>query len=521
MDDPRSPSDTYLACLTKVDQVPDTSVWFLLFDMIPSELALLAFSHKTSQVNKTSQAKWPQLPTILFSVVGAADSIVRSVLDPQKEGPIEGSWYSLHLSPNGDPSVDLTGQLYPPGDEFAAQPSKDWSPRYGIWHIDAFKLFLIPVVSGPHVILGPPPPNAAIYCARKPADQLPNGATKRVIDSVSGLPIGGKRTYARVKRRRLDPPPVVQPAGFGAIGVMDIGQGGFNLMFDRTLEPIVYYDAGYPLGFFRSSMPQTMRRDLVTFTGPIYQNTTNTLEVILSHWDWDHWRAGVMPPFGGHTLATLPWTFPEQPMSPTALNFVNHTLVLTNVVAGGAPPLVVAGIGANAYRYTIFKYVPPAGVFGGMLINNSGLAMRVSVDLAAGVASQVLLTGDGNFEYLPLAARAGLTGIGAVHHGSIAHGASTNLPAAPLAGTGYVVYSYGISSVTGNHSYGFPVAGAVVNYRAGNWIVPTEMSTAEGTNLNTVFHPPAPQGNIRMGNQGALPAAYTGTSFAGIGHALP
>jgi hypothetical protein len=516
IDDPKSPQDIYLACLAKVDQVEKTTDWFLLFDMIPCESAFLALA--------TPFRRWPLLPTILFHATGAKDSVVRDVLSPPREGPIEGSWYALHLAPNGDPQKDLTGELYPPADEFLAQSSEEWTPRYGTWHIDAFRLIWVPDTKGPEVILREPTGNAAIYRARgSAAGTLMNGPVKRKIDALAILPIGGDGTVSRVKRRRVVPvvlPPPPPPPGFGAIGVMDIGQGGCNLLFDRTLEPIFYYDVGYPLGFFRNTVPVTMQAGNVAFTGPIFQNTAANLYVVLSHWDWDHWRLGALVA-GGQTLAALPWYFPQQPMSPTAQNFVNNTLANPNQIAAGTPPQVIAaGVGANAFTYTLYKYVPPMGAFGGMLINNSGLAIRVSVDLAAGQASAMLMTGDGNFQYLPLASRAGLTGIAAVHHGSIAHGASTNLPAAPVgAPSGYIAYSYGVSSVTGNHSYGFPVAGAVANYQAAAWNAPTEMSTAEGAAINNTM-PPPPQGNVRMGNQGGLPIGG-GTSFGPIGHALP
>jgi hypothetical protein len=48
--------------------------------------------------------------------------------------------------------------------------------------------------------------------------------------------------------------------------------------------------------------------------------------------------------------------------------------------------------------------------------------------------------------------------------------------------------------------------------------VPTQESTAEGANLNVG---PVAAGNIRVGDQGALPAAYAATAFAAISSALP
>jgi hypothetical protein len=520
IDDPKSPLNVYLACLARVDQHPGDDCWYLLFDMIPVEWALLASLDQPSN--------WPLLPTILFHATGSPDAVVRQVLRPGEEGPIEGAWYHLSLEEGGDPSTDLIGELYPPADEFLSGKEEDaWTPRYGYWHIAEWRLRAVPVVVGTEVVLKPLPggPGPLSAAASAPAsnkrDRAMAGLEEVDVDGDFGMP-GTKK----IKTEPSSPQPQPFRPAFGAIGVMDIGQGGCNLLLDRHLEPILYYDVGYPLGFFRNTVPPTMRRDQATFTGPIYQNAGGNLTILLSHWDWDHWRIGAMPAFpaqGGQTLTALNWTFPRQPMSPTALNFVNHQITGAKTqVPGGTPPQVVAGgAGGAAFTYTIYKYVPPAGAFGGMLLNNSGLALRADVDLGGQVGT-VLLTGDGNFGYLLPNVVNGLAGIGAVHHGSVRHGASTNLPAIPAgAASGYVAYSYGMSRATGRHAYGFPVAQAVADYHNARWNAPTEMGTAEGANLNMVHGFPAPQGNVRMGNQGALPQLYAHTSFAAIGHALP
>lgn len=510
-DDPKSPQDEYLACLTKVDQNPADKSWYLLFDMIPVEYALLAL--------KKPPRRWPLLPTILLHVTGSADSVVSNVLKAGTDGPIEGSWYSLFLVEGGDPKQVLVGELYPPADEFTAGKGDAWTPRYGYWQIADWNLLWIPATQGPDVVLVRPPTQNAARTL-----QANGGRTrgkKRSFTDMNGLPLGGKVTGPPTKRIKLAPAVVVlPPPSSGALGVMNIGQGGCNLLFNRAMEPVFYYDTGYPLGFYRSSLPANMRRDLGTFTGPIYNNAAGSVPIILSHWDWDHWRLGAAPAFGGNTLAASGWVYPQQPMSPTAQNFINHQIAgaQAQVPAGTPPQVLVYGAGTpNAFSYTLYKYVPPGGAFGGILINNSGLALRVPVDVAAGAASQFLLTGDGNFGYLPLAARAGLTGIGAVHHGSIAHGASANLPAIPGgAASGYIAYSYGINPANGNHAYGFPVPGAVANYQAAGWTAPTETGTAEGAAFNAGINP----GNVRLGNQAALGGAYAATAFAAIGHGI-
>jgi hypothetical protein len=514
-DDPKSPQDVYLACLTKVDQNPVDNSWYLLFDMIPVEYALLAL--------KKPPRRWPLLPTILLHVTGSADSVVRATLKVGADGPIEGSWYSLFLVEGGDPRQVLVGELYPPADEFAAGKVDAWTPRYGYWQIADWNLLWIPAMQGPDVVLVRPAAQKAPGTLK--ANGGGAGVKTRSFTAMNGLPLGGKATWPPTKRLKLAPavtvpPPVLPPPSSGALGVMNVGQGGCNLVFNRAMEPTLYYDTGYPLGFFRKTLPANMRADLATFTGPIYNNAAGNLLIILSHWDWDHWRLGAVPAFGGNTLAARDWLYPTQPMSPTAQNFINYQIAgaKAQVPAGTPPQVLNYGAGTpNAFSCTLYKYVPPGGAFGGILINNSGLALRVPVDVAVGAASQFLLTGDGNFGYLPLIARAGLTGIGAVHHGSIAHGASANLPAIPggLA-SGYIAYSYGINPTTGNHAYGFPVAGAVANYQGAAWTAPTETGTAEGAAFNAGANP----GNVRLGNQAALGGAYAATAFAAIGHGL-
>jgi hypothetical protein len=502
-DKPKSPSDVYFANLNKADKDPRDGSWYLLFDMVPAEAALLGLGDRSGDGSPP-----PPLPTILFHATEALQQNVYGALGlGSGDEPAEGSWYALYLQPGGDPKTDVTGELYHPDADFGA------GITYKTWHIAAADLMFVPVQKGPDVVLGLPPTGASSALETAGAKKPRTYAGVRAIGVPKARRFRGfKRRRAITALRRVPPPPPAPPAGSGAIGVMDIGQGGCNLVFDRNLEPFVYYDAGYPLGFFRNSLPLTMRADLPgQFLGPIYQNAGGNLSLVLSHWDWDHWRLGNYTSAAANSLAQLPWTVPHQPMGPTATGFLNG-LANAVVVAGGAPAQALGN------GMICFKNVPPVGAIAAVLINNSGLSVRIPVDLAGQPAAPVLLTGDGNISGLPLAARFGLAGIGAVHHGSGNHGADQNLPAAPFFGPGYIAYSYGISSVTGNHAYGFPVPAAVANYHAANWTAPNAETTAEGANINAG---PAAHGNIRMGNQGALHGNYLHTAFFAIGHALP
>lgn len=301
------------------------------------------------------------------------------------------------------------------------------------------------------------------------------------------------------------PPPPPPPPPISGVGVMDVGQGNCNLLLDANVEPLAYFDVGYPLWFYVGSLPANMRFGNAAYLGPIPQNAAANLEVVLSHWDWDHWRLGHVA-----GLAALPWLYPMQPVGPVTAAFIAG--LANGNVYGGAPVTALA-------NYTIYQCVPPLGAPAAMLMNNSGLALQVQTNLPVADPAwhTMIMTGDANFDTLPIhPVYPALTGITAVHHGSNAHGAAANLPApvAPYAATGRIGYSYGVRQTAAGalvHCYGFPVPAAVAAYHAAGWN--NEESTAEGANINAA--PPAVgnRGNIRMGNQTALNAAYNGTAF--------
>jgi hypothetical protein len=327
--------------------------------------------------------------------------------------------------------------------------------------------------------------------------------------------VGGKRKRGAAfmpaaKRFRAVGPAVLPPPvpPISSIGVMDIGMGNCNLLINQD-QPVTYYDIGYPLPFYRNSLPANMRFGTPGYLGPIVQNTAGNIEIVLSHWDYDHWRLGHVA-----GLQNLPWTMYTQPFGPAALNFFNS---LTNVTMYAGPAI------SALPNYTLLVATPPPGSPPAMLLNNTGLALQISTRLPSTDvnAHNVLLTADANFASLPAPlnpAFPNLAGITAVHHGSNAHGAAGVPPPAlpgpstlPAPATGYVAYSYGVHP-NGYHPYGFPVAAAVQAYINAGWL--QQRSTAEGPNINVNT---ANRGSVRMGDQTALNAAYAGTAF----HAFP
>ncbi|HEX3685588.1 MAG TPA: hypothetical protein VHU83_23845 [Bryobacteraceae bacterium] len=344
--------------------------------------------------------------------------------------------------------------------------------------------------------------NSLAVPARPPgAPRLRNGRNRvRIILSQRYHP------YARPMpvrpRPRLPPVPPVS-----AVGVMDIGAGNCNLLFDQNMEPLTYFDIGYPLMFYYSSAPNNLRVG-PNWQGPILQNAANNLNVVLSHWDWDHWRLGFMA-----NLQNLPWLYPGQPVGPSAHNFI---LTLTNPTRWNAANAIQVTL-----NYIVARCTPPPGAAPAVIMNNSGLALSTTTNLPVGdpMTHGICLMADANFNTLPFPV-ANTTGITAVHHGANTHGAAANLPVPPFpyGAAGRIAYSYGIRP-NGVHVYGHPVQAAVLANRAQGWV--QETSTAEGPNINAI--PPAVgnRGNVRMGNQAALPPAYNATAFFANPNQLP
>ena len=314
---------------------------------------------------------------------------------------------------------------------------------------------------------------------------------------------GGKRIYKGAPLVRAVPPPLVPPPPpppplIAAIAVNDIGIGNCNMLIDTNGDPVAYYDCGYPLWFFVSSAPANIRVGLPGYLGPITQNAAHNLEVVLSHWDWDHYRYAALTPLFG-----LPIYAPDQPLGPAANNFAN---ALPNLVRHN--PLIPMVVGAG---YNIHQCVPLPGMPAAALLNNSGLALRVPtlLPVADPIAHDVILTGDANYATLPPAIFNNVNGVLAVHHGSNAHGAGNPPPLAPTTPPGFNAYSYGITAAL-NRPYNFPVQLAVNTYGLGGWAQMAATPEAPIRGVPVAIN----RGNIRMGNQGALPVAYNYSAFA-------
>jgi hypothetical protein len=299
-----------------------------------------------------------------------------------------------------------------------------------------------------------------------------------------------------------------------SIGVMDIGTGGCNMVFAGAAnEPVTYFDVGLPLNRFNATRPANMIPGAPAPSGPIMQNAAGNLTVILSHWDWDHWRGGLV--WGLHGLH---WLVPNQVLGPAT------QAALFRIVLNAAGVLhqfpAVPFIDFNFY--TILRCNAAPGMPASVVMNNTGLAMLVVMQLPVTVPPThhtVVLTGDANFNSVVVGAGAYLhvSAIGAAHHGSMNNGAIAWIPQPALPGNtnGRIFYSYGVwQNPPGVYHYGYnhPAPASLAAYVAAGWTALESRSTAQGPNIRMPTQ--ATRGNIRVGNAGALPAMYGYSAFS-------
>ncbi|NMO15130.1 hypothetical protein HPC49_04315 [Pyxidicoccus fallax] len=159
-------------------------------------------------------------------------------------------------------------------------------------------------------------------------------------------------------------PNPMTPGGGGVqpfVGVLDIGQGGCNVLYDNNGHAIVYFDAGYPENFL-GSLP-------VPFPAPCFCNDPL---VILSHWDIDH---SMMPRYD-HRMYLLRWLVPQQHMgTPETKEVVARVLEY-----GGEMHLWVAGPGSQMrFPWGFVERAAGPHPFKSDEKNNSGLVMYVCV----------------------------------------------------------------------------------------------------------------------------------------------
>lgn len=404
---------------------------------------------------------------------------------------------------------------------------------YGRYSVESAELISLPQWTGKGVISVPPPQGIALRdlvdAKGKPIRKTRNLGTVYNSGNKGRRGIFKRKLPVRPRRAPVPivvlPPPPPPPRTVSTVGVMDVGAAGCNLLINNNAVgasvPEYYFDMGSPIPVFLGSVPNTLRLGNPAWAGPIISpgGVAPVFQVVLSHWDYDHWRLG-----HNANVTNVQWLYVVQPVGPAATAFI-LALGGNSVIYGGAPSTSVPDPGdpLGPPLFTIYQCNPGGGL-PAFVMNNSGLSMSVPLRLPTGdpAMHQFFMTADANFTSLPAVVGMfnNLTGISAVHHGSIAYNCSlpANLPPQDPAyvGQGRLAYSYGIRvNAAGNwsHPYGFPVPGAVANYTAAGWGTAGHLAaTAEPVPVNGMM-PPAARGNIAVAAVPVFGAPYNATAF--------
>ncbi len=278
------------------------------------------------------------------------------------------------------------------------------------------------------------------------------------------------------------------------IGVMDVGQGSCNLIYDVAGAPLFYVDLGLPMFFHNASRPPVNGAGNIGILNPGPCLAGNP-PVFITHWHWDHYAMATWSA-NWAALCNRDWVVSGQPAGPAA-NFVIGDV---NASANGNVIVIPAGFGHLVGGFvTVIQCVPGPGVAADL--NNTGIAVLVRInDLYQRVA---LLSGDAAFQSIPgLAAVAGLKWMATTHHGSdtnLIPAPPSPIPAPYAANQGRLAYSYGINGAAagGAHCYGHPAANAVAAYPPAGWgnALLVESTAETGPNSGV-----AGRGNILMGS---------------------
>lgn len=544
-----SPTNEYYGFLSKVESGLTTDSYELYFECITRQWGDLVFMRAGVPISKLA-VESPD--TVLHLRNQTLEEILSKLNLTSEKFLTDGSWYELRLvskdlERDTDPGIPA-GNFYNPDIDFLAYDDNSLPDlMFGTWDIDSGRLIALPAFDGTGL---DDAPEGAISNNPIPAPERKN--KRRRVNGSFNSSLGS--IASTLKRQKVQvvsqlpapppgmagatgaqtmvgaPPPIPPPPQLpklDSIGMMDVGMANCALLYDEAAaganpEPLLYYDVGFPLFFYTSSVPSTLRPRIggqtnAGYLGPVMNNTAANLKVYLSHWDWDHWRLGKVA-----GLQNLKWTYPNQPVGPSVTNFIQSIKQVNqnnaNYFPAGTPSL-------TELKYSIYKCNVVSNNHA-MIMNNSGLALSAWLlqPVAGTTVNRVGLTGDCNFNNTGVMPQTGYSCILAVHHGSSNNGAEQNLPVPTnatgnkIGGTqkGQIVYSYGITS-GGTHAYGFPRAAAVTAYRAANWGVAgnanLEEGTAEGPNINA--NPPsvATRGNILVGSAATNQPAAVNTAF--------
>lgn len=270
------------------------------------------------------------------------------------------------------------------------------------------------------------------------------------------------------------------------LSVYDVGQGNANALVQGNHQATLYYDLG--AGVYRNKKTTPVG---LTFCLSLPPN------IILSHWDADHWAGANATLINGQRPALrLDWIAPLQAVGPTHAAFAHDIVsngghlrlyrpktILHNNVVGSATMR-----SGHTAKFTTGK---------GHDRNGTGIVIVIENRVAN---HQVcwLLTGDCDYRhFLPSLTNYPPVAIVAPHHGANL-GPATNPPSPAQAGTRYarLAYSFGKDNAHGGTGVQHPTAAGVqahaqVGWNHGPWNLASPGHSVPGADvLATCQHSP-------------------------------
>ncbi len=349
------------------------------------------------------------------------------VLGAEEAQLVEGAWLQLVIIPKRARGFNVQmAELGPDGYETVAAVSLS-SGDY--------------LYSDSPLELRPSPAGAAVRDALLEASSLADDCI---------LPVNARRSKAEISAMLESVP---KPHH---IHVYDVGQASFAALNDETSNPLVFFDAGWPLVFNKRTVPPNFMPRRAQF-------------VILSHWDFDHLLAF----YKFRHLQNTVWIVPDQRVGPGARRIAQLLF--------GAGKLVIVNVDKVTCSWG--EITRCEGAIGST--NDTGLALHVLLQSGR----NALLVGDASYQHIPLPSEYRPHFLVATHHGAKFEGQVPS-PFRPIVANpfeGFVpprlhLQATCVVSVGHGNVYGHPKADAIRAHRSAGWNV---IYTSQEGNLGT------------------------------------
>ena len=227
------------------------------------------------------------------------------------------------------------------------------------------------------------------------------------------------------------------------IRIYDVGHANFVSVLSSSGDPILHFDAGWPVGFNYRTYP------------PNSPSVKPADIVVLSHWDWDHLH-------GYHKWAHLrksTWVTPVQNLGPGALR-VAEQLKASNLLISIGPNSKWAGSIFSTRRMRLTDANPRHATTRSEIRNNTGLILSVILNSWR----SALLPGDANYDSANWAGFRNPDLLVVSHHGAVVKGAIQ----APNSNGSDAVVSLGLGNV-----YRHPCTKTLQNHSVAGWKLTT------------------------------------------------